>query len=138
MSDEPQSKRFKEQEPVDGTDRFKRNQALWIQRGREVNMYAAVKFQLEERVKLLERVCLSMEYSEDYNAHTATRQEIAQIKCTLADQEREYHIKKFAFDVALRELDFGKYECDRAVKGWTTEHYWEYVGRHNGGVQVHM
>lgn len=133
----PDNKRQKQPEPTNGKERFKRNQTLWGQRGRETNMYAALKFHIEQRINTLEKMCASSEYIADYDFHTKTRTEIAQLKSTLAEHEREYHIKRFAFDVALRELDFGKYNSDREVKGWTTEHYWEYMGRHNGGMEVH-
>lgn len=83
-------------------------------------------------------MCTSAGYIADYDFHTSARTEIAHLKTTLAGAEREYHIKRFAFDVALRELDFGKFNCDRQYKGWTTEHYWEYMGRHNGGMEVNL
>lgn len=130
-------KRFKHPEPTDGAERFRRNQTLWAQRAREENMWAVLAFQLQHKVTVLEKMCASAEYIGDYDFHTKARTEIADLKTTLAGAEREYHIKRFAYDVALRDLDFGKFNCDRDVKGWTTEHYWEYEARHNGGMEVH-
>jgi len=131
------AKRVKHPEPKDGAERFTRNQTLWAQRRREVDMFAVLKHNLEHKIHTIEKMCASAEYIAGYDFHTSARTEIADLKTTLAGAEREYHIKRFAFDVALRELDFGKFNCDREVKGWTTEHYWGYMGRHNGGMEVH-
>ena len=132
------AKRVKHPEPKNGGERFTRNQTLWSQRAREVNEWAVLKFKLVQKIEVLEKMCASAEYIAEYEFHTKTRTEIAHLKTTLASAEREYHIKRFAYNVALRELDFGKYNCDREVKGWTTEHYWEYMGRHNGGMESNL
>jgi len=131
-------KRFKQPEPNDGQQRYERNQKLWSQRRRETDIFAVLKHSLAQRVQILEKMCASAEFIPDYVFHTKARTEIANLKTTLADAEREYHIKRFAFDVALRELDFGKFNCDREVDGWTSNHYWMYMSRRNGGMEVHV
>lgn len=133
-----EAKRFRLPEPKNGTERYEKNKSLLSGKRREVDMFAVLKHNIESKIECLEKMCLSAEYISEYEFHTKARTEISELKITLAGAEREYHIKRFAFDVALRELDFGKYNCDREVKGWTTEHYWEYMGRHNGGMEVNL
>lgn len=136
MSDANNSKKKQKVPDPDGTERYERNQTLRSQRDREINMWAVLKFQMENNIAKIEKLCASAEYLADYKFHTKGWTEIANLKCILAQHEREYRIKRLAFDVALRELDFGKYEGDREVVGWSTEHYWDYMGRHGEEIEI--